>query len=50
MITTEITPQMDAQQILDIVEKELEWKYRERSWKELTTSLKDNTIKIEDKN
>jgi len=34
MTPTEITPQMDAQEIIDIVEKELEWKYRKMGWEE----------------
>jgi len=34
MTPTEITPQMDAQEIIDIVEKELEYKYRKMGWEE----------------
>jgi len=50
MTPTQITDDMDAQKIVDIVSKELEYKYRKRSWEELINSLKDNTIKMEDKN
>jgi len=34
MTPTEITPQMDAQEIIDIVSEELEYKYRKMGWEE----------------
>ena len=34
MTPTQITDDMDAQEIIDIVEKELEYKYRKMGWEE----------------
>ena len=48
MTPTEITPQMDAQEILDIVEKELKYKYRKMGRKNERRKQKGINQKYDD--